>query len=72
MALIWLWITLFIATAYPLIDGGAKKIYLVFRLLLDKGRGKSSDAGDHSSDESTRQTPSEKDASRVVAADKGL
>lgn len=40
-------------TACPLIDGGAKKIYLVFRLLLDKSRENSSGASDRRSDGST-------------------
>lgn len=31
VSLIWLWITLFIANFYPLVDGGAKKIWLVLR-----------------------------------------
>lgn len=51
-------------------NGGKEKIYLVFRLLLDKGRDKSSDTSDHSSDECARQTLSEKDATRVVAVDR--
>lgn len=36
MALIWLWITLVVANIFPLVDGGAKRIYLVIRSTLKK------------------------------------
>lgn len=31
MALIWLWITLFVANFYPLVDGGFKMIWTVLK-----------------------------------------
>jgi hypothetical protein len=35
--IIWLWATLFVATLYPIIDGGYQRILQVYRVCVEDG-----------------------------------
>lgn len=53
VAIIWLWGTLFVATLYPIFDGGIPQIRQVYRVLRGKAPANEAGAGKAHGDTST-------------------
>ena len=65
VCLIWRWVALCIAVLYPLVDGGVKKIWIVFRGTKHIVENKIS------GDNSVSSAPADKEKEEISASGKG-